>query len=335
MSSIDLTLRSRFSKQIDQALKDSLEAIPRLVADPSLLERAAANHPTRRGLTAHDVLHALEIESVEFRQAHYVLRGAKTIVVAAEQAAIFQQTVKSYFDGLEYKLPFPHIFLQFSQPIPITTETGPDALSCLLLNQVKVTEENLDYSHQQVAMRKRIFPSTMIVPEQIKAGETINHVIAVFTDFNVRRISWPASGEMEMYEEIDQDVVTNAWRTIKNLAIGCIGYINCENIYLEKQGGASEKANRKRAASGKPQLEPYYVCKIRGVDYNAGHSESHSGRSVGFRFDIRGHFRKLPTGKVTWVRPHQRGLQHELYVPKSYVVDRPAPAAPDSKKSDH
>jgi hypothetical protein len=36
---------------------------------------------------------------------------------------------------------------------------------------------------------------------------------------------------------------------------------------------------------------------------------------------VRAHFRRLPNGKLTWVRAHQRGLAYELYVPSVRKVE--------------
>jgi hypothetical protein len=46
-----------------------------------------------------------------------------------------------------------------------------------------------------------------------------------------------------------------------------------------------------------------------------------SAQTHGFRYDVRGHFRRLPDGKLTWVRAHQQGLAHELYKPKVYKAE--------------
>ena len=93
-----------------------------------------------------------------------------------------------------------------------------------------------------------------------------------------------------------------------------------KNVYLEKQGEVPEAVNRKREAKGKSRLEPYYVCRIKGVQYDS-HATG-EGAKHGIRYDVRGHFRRLDTGKTIWVRSHQRGLANELYVPKVYKVEK-------------
>jgi hypothetical protein len=54
--------------------------------------------------------------------------------------------------------------------------------------------------------------------------------------------------------------------------------------------------------------------------YRSGEGEG-SGVKHGHRYDVAGHFRRLPDGRLIWVRPHQRGLAHELYVPSVRKVE--------------
>jgi len=102
------------------------------------------------------------------------------------------------------------------------------------------------------------------------------------------------------------------------LAIACVAYINCENITLERQA-ADAKLNRSRTGKGKKPFEDYYLCHLRASRGEAGAGEGQGGEH-GFRYDVRAHFRRLPDGRLTWVRAHQRGVGHELYRPKVYQV---------------
>jgi hypothetical protein len=321
MTHIDLSFRARFARYTDMTLEAARQVLPKVISNPALLEEVAREHP-RKGLTGRDMLKSMEIEHEEYLHAYRVLRTAQTIVIPAAQAEVFKLTAKTYFDGLEYRLPFASVLIQFDQTVPIIMENGMDALSAVLLSQDVITQEGLQHSQALIAQRKSMYDSHLVIPEGLRVGDTINHLLAIFSDMNVRRISWTGGGEREMYERESNEIIVNAWRTIKNLAVGCIGYINCANIYLEKQGGAPDKVNKKRVAKGKTRLDPYYVCKIRGVKYTSTEGAGGRGRGVSFRFDVRGFFRRLPSGKVVWVRPHQRGLQHELYVPKVYEVNK-------------
>ena len=49
-----------------------------------------------------------------------------------------------------------------------------------------------------------------------------------------------------------------------------------------------------------PQHRPF-LCR----------EQAHAAQSGG---GVRSHFRRLPDGRLTWVRAHQPALMHELYV---------------------
>lgn len=225
-----------------------------------------------------------------------LLRSSQTIIFSAEQAAIFAEISSTYTDTIDYRLPFNLVFLQFDAPVTIyVQDKGNMSLLAMFLIQFRdVTESD----------------------------EFLNMAHAWFVDKETtseRMLSFRWEGDDLPFIK---DQLTEGVLTVRSLAIACIGYINCENIYLHQEGVEPEAVNRKRARQGKKLLEPYYLCRIRGVEYDENGEPTGEGTHHGVRYDVRGHFRKLATGKTTWVRPHQRGLQHELYVPKTYVVEK-------------
>jgi hypothetical protein len=231
--------------------------------------------------------------------------AAKVILFATEQALALKPALDRFAEDVtEYRLPFPSVMLQFSEPIP----------EAALIASV---EQTADMRFMGVNDDK-VVALLLGQEEEEGSGTTINSVSAWFAATTVNRVSWrddqrahlrmlPLAGRLTEAERRNKEA-------IRNLAIACIAYINCENIALEKQAVA-EKINRKRAREGKRVLEDYYLCRLRPGrrDADAGEGSGH-----GFRFDVRGHFRRLPDGKLTWVRAHQRGLTHELYKPKVY-----------------
>jgi hypothetical protein len=155
----------------------------------------------------------------------------------------------------------------------------------------------------------------------------LNTAIAWFASGSANRVAWhgtraDVTARVAPTEPAPTGDKLQNKETIRQLALALMAYINAENMVLERVA-APEKVNRKRRKHEKAEIEPYYVCRLRGVQYGAGEGEgvSASGRGVSFRFDVRGHFRQLPDGRLTWVRPHQRGVQHELYRPKVYGVE--------------
>jgi hypothetical protein len=236
--------------------------------------------------------------------AYSVAQHAQTILFSTAQALALKPALERFGeDLLEYRLPFPFTLIQFSAPIaeaqllpypeelpgPFAAETGADKILALLLSQ-----------------------------SEDQQGQLLNSAGAWFQSGAVNRITWV--NEQQAHLRLPQPDLPDAAERLankarlRNLAIACIAYINCENITLERQT-ADAKVNRSRVSKGKKPFDDYYLCRLRTA---RGQEEDEAGESGGgpsYRFDVRGYFRRLPNGKLIWVRPHQRGLAHELYVP--------------------
>ncbi len=237
-----------------------------------------------------------------------VAREAKAILFASEQALALKPALDRFAEEMrEYRLPFPCVMLQFTEPIPESA----------LLASVEQTEDM-----RRAGIEEDKIVALFLGQETDAAGGTINSASAWFATTAVNRVSWREHARAHLRLLPGVDTTNEAARRnkeqIRNLAIACIAYINCENIRLERQTVA-EKINRKRAREGKRVLEAYYLCRLRPSQGAAAADDSGAGHS--FRYDVRGHFRRLPDGKLTWVRAHQRGLAHELYKPKVYKVE--------------
>lgn len=265
----------------------------------------------------------------EYMRGIEKLAESKTIIVSSEQAEVFLNPQPAYSDSLEYILPFPTVFLQFTTPLSLTVGDPqvikqPYELHGLILGQIRVTKEQYErvsktrsdghFMKVDFSTSQEVFVNTLFV---VGRHPDVN-------EYGIVETNWQSTSKhqwLEKFGKFKEEVI------FRNLAIACIGYINCENVYLEKEGEVEERINRKREREGKKMLEPYYVCRIRGVKYDSEGRETErdtSGRHVSFRFDVRGHFRRYESGKTTWVRPHQRGLDKELYIPKTYVVPDPS-----------
>lgn len=260
--------------------------------------------------------------------ASQISQSAKTIVFSGEQANVFKILSKSYADGLDYKLPFPDILVQFDTPVsievPMMGESHPDMLVGMLIRQEYVPIESVWEAQRIVAEYDKAPSFVREFLPHMAVGDSHhgigNHVITIYSDHNIGGVRWINESSSEFVSDPSLiELSARHLRQIKNLAISCVGYINCENVYLHEEGKVADKVNRKREAKGKSRLEPYYTCRIRGVNYDSVATGTGAAHSI--RYDVRGHFRKLTTGKTTWVRPHQRGVTNELYVPKTYVVD--------------
>lgn len=249
-----------------------------------------------------------------------IARDAKPILFSSEQAAVFSDIAQVYRDGLDFRLPFENIFIQFSQPIHTPYQKRSDNdfdRGCLLAVAV---EQRVFTKEQMEEFEKKDKDNGGTTIDYPKDSNEIyvNTISLLYGDGGTEFVRWASGRDVSFL--FSDEVRINAMLHWKNVIIACVGYINCENIYLEKQGEVSEAVNRKREAKGKSRLEPYYVCRIKGVQHES--HETGTGAKHGIRYDVRGHFRRLETGKTIWVRPHQRGLQNELYVPKVYKVEK-------------
>ena len=54
----------------------------------------------------------------DFAIAAGIARAAQTIVFAAEQALALRPALERFADGVDYRLPFAQVILQFDRPLP-------------------------------------------------------------------------------------------------------------------------------------------------------------------------------------------------------------------------
>ena len=96
---------------------------------------------------------------------------------------------------------------------------------------------------------------------------------------------------------------------------------------------------QRRWFTSHPKLpKPWHIVKVE-PKFTSG-SEEGSGRSHSYRYDVIGHLRfahhKLRDGSnyhgIEWIRPHQRGLDNALYIPKTYKVERGKVVSPKMKE---
>lgn len=270
------------------------------------------------------------------------LKQSRVIVFSPEQAQVFMDCDISPIGIENYNLPFDNVFLHFPGGVSFfdfstdlyikgERERGEEPfrdnayfrIESLLISRVKVDEQDyellISFQPEENQHDPNDFRSSFWCPSSLGAGAKFYSILELSESFrlNTNILNYRDS---DKYKFLDDAGMARELDLVRKLANACIGYINCDNIYLAQDGIVPDKVNRKRAKQGKTILEPYYVCRIRGVQYDSNGEPTGEGTHHGFRYDVRGHFRKLTSGKTTWVRPHQRGLQNELYIPKTYVV---------------
>lgn len=237
------------------------------------------------------------------------LIDAQVVLFSTAQALALRPALDRFAGELEYRLPFQSVMLQFTDPIPESEFLNIERTRSMMAAGV---EED-----QILAM--------ILSQTEGSTGEIINNAAVWFKTTSVNRVSWvnAANAHLRIDDAApgkdDPQQMQNKL-TIQRLAIACISYINCENIVLKRRG-VPARVNTKRRRKHKRELPDYYLCKIRGDRYAQGGEPGGTGHSHSYRYDVRGHFRRLSGGRLIWVRPHQRGLTNELYKPKVYDMD--------------
>lgn len=251
----------------------------------------------------HDAIHNPDARRVmvEWYSLGAIVGDCQTVVFSKPQAEVFARLDENYSERIDYELPFPQMLIEFSKPLEIDGEK---------LYGIALSEGDVDLDDYAKEMSARGMDMNN-VDIGMEDGTVFHQGVGIFRE-RLESVLWQVTDRQTLFDNDDPS-------GIKNLAIACIGYINCENIELERQE-PNAKINRKRVRHGKRELDPYYLCRIRGVEYGGSTSSPTEGSTHGIRYDVRGHFRRFGDGRMTWVRPHQRGVGNEVYVPKEYVV---------------
>lgn len=125
------------------------------------------------------------------------------------------------------------------------------------------------------------------------------------------------------------------WQTRKRMidwAIHLINFLSSPSVKLvpAEHEPALQKA---RARRGKPPLPGWYEITYRKHIKEYTKDKFSTRRwEHSFRYDVRGHFARYTrgpmAGRVIWVPPHQRGVKHALYKPKTYRSGEPVLDSP-------
>lgn len=259
----------------------------------------------------------MQVDHIDLLATKAIVADAQVILFSAEQALALRPALQRFAEALEYRLPFPSILIQFSQPIPETAFFEPE------ISDAPESEAYLE--NLGLAEGDKICAIALDQQEDSR-GKLLNNAVAWFASTAVNRAAWENRPDAHLRinrlvtQDPQGDIRTRNKRALQLWAIALVAYLNCENITLVRQV-VDDKVNRKRARTGKQLLEPYYFCQIRDDRPATGVKLRESDISHSFRYDVRGHFRRLPDGRLTWVRPHQRGLEHAFYRPKAYQVE--------------
>jgi hypothetical protein len=255
-------------------------------------------------------------DAIDATVTNYIAKRGKTFVFSSK--ALLELPLHTALEPGHYVAPFPEMIFQFTHPIP---EKDLGLTGAMPSGNIKRNDAVMG----------------LVVGWPVEGGkgpfydsENLINVIAYYqsTSFNRSLLYIDGNGSVA-YERTIGGYVPGGKedkQIITNLALWCIAYINSPKMQIEKVLGASEGVNRKREKAGKNKLEDYYILKVRDerIKYTpppAGTLRV-TGSKHSFKYDVRSHPRKLPTGKVIIIPAHQRGLENEVYKPKVYDVTK-------------
>jgi hypothetical protein len=274
-------------------------------------------------------------------------QGTKRILFDSRQATLFAE-----IDPPDHKMqsllhtPFRRFYLEFTEPLQIgESEEGfydrvrslvysADVAECAInipdeepihaiLDQVTFFLDN----GQDLCDRTFHFNR--------KTGSAITTVRAATTGFDPSNItihnqtenSWFISG----IATEQQDRHVGWWERITleyaSLTSWILAYMMAKSINIVEEPMSRPQKRWHERHNILPR--PWHLVKLDPKIIRHAEQADESDRHVSYRFDVIGHLRfqhqHTKDGHkdiIEWVAPHQRGLSHELYIPKTYKVER-------------
>lgn len=115
-------------------------------------------------------------------------------------------------------------------------------------------------------------------------------------------------------------------RELANFFSWFLSYVMSKSVRFTRMEAQPRNLNPKRKAPKRMPV-PWHMITIE-PQFAQGVSDHPGLREHTYRYDVIGHLRfisrinaeGLRVREVTWVRPHQRGLKHTTYIPKTYAV---------------
>lgn len=247
-------------------------------------------------------------QAIDFGAAAWIAERSQTFLFDADQVLQFLRSIDRRLSPGDYHAPFKHMAFQFSRGIEerlFTTGLKPEGS----------IEEN-----------DTITAILLSIPDPDENPRwTFINIVAYYASTSLNRVQLPLHGDGTIeYKPINGDggeVRRQDKQRLANLAMLLLAYIDTPGMQIEHVQ-TPERVNRKRERDGKRVLPDYYVCRWNAPKRTTGGTiATGTGSHHSFRYDVAGHFRRLPDGKTIWIRAHQRGLEHETYKPKVYRVD--------------
>lgn len=274
----------------------------------------------------------------------------RRLVIDARQAAMFaDMSDMPPIPESGLRTPFDQFYVEFTEPVVGLGEAEPgfdEELIAFTVTASRVERANVDGFSVLMFFRAhdasgRLFYTDrgfMLTRDGAGYSSYINFTedlapdVSTFPEDVIRLAGEAVDGGDSLYVNARPDGEGRGiWeRMVSSYAAfvaWTISYMTARGVVLVEQS-ESRQVLRAMARRGE-RPRPWHVVMVKPTRYTDA-DEGGGGREHGYRYDVRGHLRigrhKRGDGtyaeRIEWVRPHQRGLKHTLYVPKTYLYRR-------------
>lgn len=254
--------------------------------------------------------------------------NCKRLIFDSEQASVFIQTMKPEYQS-EIKTPFDWFYMEFSIPILLPNqfqEPGMnDYLRSIIFRKEKEDIGSLSFFLTTYDGDNHELPGTQIADrawlidldtwQVIKKDKMVNNVRGEET--TVDTPSW--------WNDNCQDN-TNFFTWI-------LLYMMAKNLKIQPETLSRQQRRYNERHNIIPNPWHRIIHNPKSYYHSGQHQENESSSTYhkhSFRYDVIGFLRygrhKLKDGTyrktIEWVPAHQRGLKNELYIPKTYIINK-------------
>lgn len=282
---------------------------------------------------------------MEFMRLNVLFEENRRFIFDAKQANIFSQCVNEFPDEMYSHLrwPFPHIYLEFTSPI-ICPEAEPgDEIYALCFHErlrkvfegfnvfdlskdeaITADGEHITFfGYNRNDLRYFDFSLTLNVQKgEVNSTNVVDTVEEFHDIFGNSQEAAMKTGEITATMPLLGSQI--------HWAPGFMGYlfsyIMAKGVEIVEQPVPRQQ---RRAAEREGKIPiPWHIVTVKPTIYTGQRPNEEPTYHHRFRYDVIGHLRFKKYAKLDgttgyrseWVRSHQRGLQHELYIPKTYKV---------------
>ena len=280
----------------------------------------------------------------------HAVRGLRDSKVFLLNGAVVDDLYNIPHDSTNYQasmhMPFPIIFFELMDPMPIQTDldkTRP-LRGMLFGKSVAMTYDPQGWAYDDqfsaylfYGDRQRFMSSDFVefrisrLPEiRFQSDDkiyTYSPNEGVFDDNSAKRQFLSEVGPLlTISEHQNPKIPGETFRGLLDLSVNLIDYVNAHNIVLRQEFRETrniDAINRKRLAKGKRPLDPlkpYYWIEVKQSQTGTNND---SESKMDYREWVRGHFHRYHTTKglvKNWVNPYVRGPEGAQWKENRYKV---------------